>query len=52
MQIEFNNKTYKVKQWSNEYLGNLTVVDTETTLIKNPTDIPDLIVTTAYGGGE
>lgn len=49
--MQFNNKEYNIKIWNGEFLGSLVAVDTETD-IQPFTSTPDLILGSAYGGGE
>ncbi len=53
MLINKFDKQFKVKWWSGEILNSeLIAIDTETSLITSPAIIPNLILTTAYDGGD
>lgn len=47
--MEFNNKTYQIKIWNNEKLGNIIAFDTETTLVPFILT-PDIVTFQAYAG--
>lgn len=48
--MEFNGKSYIVKNWSGEKISSLLAFDTETT-IQPFTSTPDMVLGSAYGGG-
>ena len=51
MKFDWNGKTYTIKFWNGEYLGELVSIDTETE-VKPFTETPRMVTFQAYGGGD
>ncbi len=52
MKVTKFGRTLTIKQWKGEKLKEVIGVDTETELIKEPSHVPKLVLTTAYDGGK
>jgi DNA polymerase I-like protein with 3'-5' exonuclease and polymerase domains len=50
--MQFNDKGYEIKLWTNERIGSLIAFDTETPLVDDWTKTPNVVIGQAYAGNE
>lgn len=50
--MQFNNRKYQIKVWSDEQLNNLIAFDCETEMITHESIIPELITLQVYDGSD
>ena len=48
--IRFKGESYRYKTWSGQMMGDLIAVDTETTVLTAPDQVPGLVITAAFDG--